>query len=427
MPCGIEGRGGCWYVTPTGLWCTLLVVVHVREIGATVRAFRVRLPTGGAYWTVLDDDLAVAPDADAFLHHVRFGRDGAELTTRAYAGSLALFLRWCDLTGRDWQAGVEHLGLFMTWLRHAGPDTSAAGADTAVGGRVLAGPGAEPVRGPRRVNGVLAAVRGLVSHAVASGRAPSQLLAVVYELADERDLPDAARGEDGRMGWRLRARHRLVEPDAPVDRASDDEIVALVLACRSARDRLIVLLLSRAGLRRGEACGLRRSDVHLAADSRRLGCAVERAHLHVVRRDNGNGAWAKSRRQRVVPLDSLVVQAFDGYEFERLTVPAAAVSDFVLVNLFRDPVGAPMRPDALNEQLTACSRRAGLSRVIAPHQLRHAFGSNLADAGAGLDEIAELLGHASVSSSQVYLHPDPARLRDAVERVAGPRPMGVAP
>jgi integrase len=244
---------------------------------------------------------------------------------------------------------------------------------------------------------------------------------LIYEVADERELPEQARGEDGRMAWRLRARHRLHEPYEPVDRASDAEIVALLGACRSARDRLIVLLMARAGLRRGEVCGLRRSDVHLLVDSRRLGCLVERAHVHVVRRDNPNGAWAKSRRQRAVPADFLVVAAFDGYEFERLAQPRAAESDFVVVNLFREPVGAPMRPDAVNELMTACSRRAGLDRVITPHQLRHAFGSNVADAGGGIDEIAALLGHASVASSQVYVHPDPARLRDAVERVGGPR------
>ncbi|HET8659187.1 MAG TPA: hypothetical protein VFM55_09335 [Micromonosporaceae bacterium] len=49
------------------------------------------------------------------------GRDGAELTTKAYAGAIALFLRWCARTGRDWVAGVEQLGLFVVWLRHAGP------------------------------------------------------------------------------------------------------------------------------------------------------------------------------------------------------------------------------------------------------------------------------------------------------------------
>ena len=149
-----------------------------------------------------------------------------------------------------------------------------------------------------------------------------------------------------------------------MDRASDEEIVALLRACRSARDRLIVLLMARAGLRRGELCGLRRSDVHLLPDSRLLGCEVARAHLHVVRRDNPNGAWAKSRRQRVVPLDFLVVQAFDVYEFERLAVPRAGESDFVLVNLFREPIGAPMRPDAINELIAACSRRAGIDRMV---------------------------------------------------------------
>ena len=237
-----------------------------------------------------------------------------------------------------------------------------------------------------------------------------------------RDLPDVARGEDGRMAWRMRARHRLREPETPVDRASDEEIVALLRACRSARDRLLVLVMARAGLRRGELCGLRRGDVHLLADSRALGCEVARAHLHVVRReDNPNRAWAKSRRQRVVPLDFLVVQAFDTYEFERMRVAAAADSDFVFVNLFRAPIGAPLRPDAVGELLAAASRRAGLDPAIRPHQLRHAFASNVADAGGGIDVVADLLGHASVSSSQVYSHPDPSRLRAAVDAVPSPR------
>jgi integrase/recombinase XerD len=150
-------------------------------------------------------------------------------------------------------------------------------------------------------------------------------------------------------------------------------------------------LMARAGLRRGELCGLRRSDVHLLAESTALGCEVARAHLHVVRRDNPNGAWAKSRRQRVVPLDFLVVQAFDTYQFERMRVPRAAEGDFVFVNLFREPLGAPMRPDAVGE-------------------LR-----------AGIDVVADLLGHASVSSSRVYVHPDPSRLRAAVDAVPSPR------
>jgi len=258
-------------------------------------------------------------------------------------------------------------------------------------------------------------------HAVAEGTADGHLVPLLYEIADDRDLPAEARAGDGRMSWRMRARHRVCEPESPVTRAADADIAALLGACLSARDRLIVLLLARAGLRRGEAAGLRRSDVHLLADSRLLGCEVPRAHLHVVRReDNPNGAWAKSRRQRVVPLDFLTVQAFDTYQLERAEVAAAAGSDFVLVNLFRPPAGAPMRLDAINELIAAASRRAGIDPPVRPHQLRHSFGSNVADAGTGIDVIASLLGHSWVSSSQVYVHPDPARLREAVDRVPSP-------
>ena len=257
---------------------------------------------------MLDEDLRVVQVADSFLRHVRFGRDGAETTTRSYAYSIAVFLRWCGRSGRTWEAGVEQIGLFMTWLARA---PAAPGQEAGV---VLHGPGAAPARGARRVNAVLAAVRGMTVHAVAEGMAPGRLVPVLYEVADDRDLPGEARAGDGRMSWRMRARHRACEVDAPVSRTAEPDIAALVAACASARDRLIVLLLARAGLRRGEAAGLRRSDVHLLADSRELGCAVGRAHLHVVRReDNPNGAWAKSRRQRVVPLDFLTVLAFDTY------------------------------------------------------------------------------------------------------------------
>ena len=80
-----------------------------------------------------------------------------------------------------------------------------------------------------------------------------------------------------------------------------------------------------------------------------------------------------------------------------------------------------MRPRALNELLAALSRRAGLERVIHPHQMRHGFAANIAAAGGTLDEISELLGHAFLTSSQVYLHPSPDRLRQAIERAGLPR------
>jgi site-specific recombinase XerD len=64
---------------------------------------------------------------------------------------------------------------------------------------------------------------------------------------------------------------------------------------------------------------------------------------------------------------------------------------------------------------------------VTGHQLRHAFGSSVVDAGGTLDEVQELLGHASMSSSAVYMHPDPSRIRDAVHRVPSPRLLGGSP
>jgi integrase/recombinase XerD len=290
-----------------------------------MRTFLVRMPSGVRYWTVVDEELRPVPVADAFLRHVRFGRDSAESTTKSYAGAVALYLMWCGLVGLDWRTAAERMGSFVLWLRHA---SSRGCRDD--GSVVVAGPGARAVRGPRRINAVLAAVRGFLAFAVDAGEAPVAVLRQLYELADSRSLPAEARGEDGAWRLRMRARHRVQVPTDRVERASDDEAVALLRACRSARDRLLVLLLCRAGLRRSEAVGLRREDIHFLVDSSGLGCSFPGSHLHIIRRDNVNGAWAKSRHSRVVPVDRLVVQAHDQYVLERASVPAAAGSDYVL-------------------------------------------------------------------------------------------------
>ncbi|CAM5567536.1 tyrosine-type recombinase/integrase [Streptomyces tanashiensis] len=385
-----------------------------------MRAFAVTLPSGQRYWTVLDESLVPVPAADRFLRHVRFGKNGAESTTETYAFALALFLRWCARTDRDWRTAAPDLGLFMTWLRYA--PKSVSGVEPSLGAALMFGPGTKPARSEKRVNAVLTAVRGMVAEAVTHKDAPGWVLPVLFDLASTADLPAMARGENAGTELRLGARHRMKEPKRPVDRASDEEIVALLRACRSARDRLVILLMARSGLRRGELVGLRREDTHFLLDSSSLGCQVSRAHLHVVRRElNPNGAWAKSRRERVVPVDGLLVRAHDHYAMERLACRAATGCDFVLVNLFRAPLGAPMPPRAVNELLTALSERAGLARRVRPHQLRHAFASNARDAGAEWDELSELMGHESPESLTPYLHPDPRRLRAAVERVPSPR------
>jgi integrase/recombinase XerD len=247
------------------------VAVVLQQSGSTqeveMRAFPVRLPSGIRYWTVIDDDLRPVRVADGYLRHVRFGRDDAESTTKSYAGAVALYLTWCVVAQLDWRSAADRLGSFILWLRHTPSCDGRPGASV-----VLAGPGANEVRGPRRINAVLAAVRGFLAFAVDQGEAPQEVMRQLYELTHSRSLPAEARGEDGAWQLRMRARHHVQVPKTRVSRASDEEAVALLRACRSARDRLLVLVLCRAGLRRSEAVGLRREDIHFLPDSSGLGC-----------------------------------------------------------------------------------------------------------------------------------------------------------
>ncbi|MER0443292.1 tyrosine-type recombinase/integrase [Streptomyces sp. Edi4] len=390
-----------------------------------MRAFAVQLPSGIRYWTVMDEDLTVVQEADAFLRHVRFGRDQAELTTRTYAGHIALYLRWCIRTGRDWRVAAAELGMFIVWLKYGTKQVT--GIDRPSGsGLVHPGPGAEAVREPARIQNILTGVRQFLLHGITSKTVPSHVMAQMYEVAENWDLPEQARGEDV-TGYRMRPRHRVQVPRKKGERAEDREIVELFLACRNARDRFIVLLLGRAGLRPGGAAGLRREDMHFMPDSTPLGCPKQGSHLHTMRRDNANGAWAKRQPTaapgRWKPVDHLVVLAYDQYVMERMALPHGPDSDFVLVNLFAEPLGAPMTADSITELFGRLSRRAGLSRNVTPRMLRRAAGSNLADAGGGQDEIAALLDHSRLSSSEPYLTPAPDRLRDAVNAVPSPREL----
>jgi integrase/recombinase XerD len=372
-----------------------------------MRAFLVRLPSSVRYWTVVDDGYRVVRVADEYLQHLRLGRDAAESTTKSYAEALALYLRWCEQGSRDWGTAAERLGGFITWLRHTpgGPAVP------------LSGPGVADVRGAGRINRVLSAVRGFLRHGAWSARClrPCSRCCMTSPMTGTCRSRSVARRSAFTMlpGRVIACRSPRLGSTGPATPRC-----CLLRACRSARDRFIMMAMARAGLRSGEVTGLRREDMHLVPDATVLGCPVPGAHLHVRRRDNPNGAWAKSRRSRPVPVDELLVLAYDTYWFERDGCLPARGCDFVLVNLFREPLGAPMRPGALNELLSALSRRAGLARDVHPHMLRHGFGSNVMDVGGALDEAQALLGHASPASTQVYLHPEYDRLRVAVDRVA---------
>jgi integrase/recombinase XerD len=199
------------------------------------------------------------------------------------------------------------------------------------------------------------------------------------------------------------------------------EYVAMMAAPACLRDRLLISLLALAGLRIGQALGLRRSNLHLMENSRVVGCSVAGPHLHVVRReDNENLAVSKRRRELIVPVHSAIVVVYAAYCEERDRVPAAARSDFVFVNLAGGEVGRAMTDGRAREVVAAPGRRAGIERLVTPHQFRHGLGTELVESGRSLDEVQMILGHARVETTRRYVRTSRERVRDAVESVAVP-------
>jgi integrase/recombinase XerD len=368
-----------------------------------VRALRVELTAALAYWTVVDDEWRPVPVADAYLRYLRLGADRAEGTTRVYAGDLALFLAWCQSGGRDLPEAARSLSSFVAMLRTAPVERAGAGRGRA--------------RSPGRINQILAAVRELYKHAVANDGLDAGVLAFLYEVGDDRYLPADLRPEGSGLRYVARPRHvQRARRRATPDSVRAGEIEALLRAAGNWRDRFLLVLLWFCGLRIGEALGLRRSDLHFVPASAALGCSIPGPHLHVVGRDNPNRARAKSGG-RHVPVRAEVLSCYDRYLGERAACPPAEVCDFVLVNLFHEPLGRPMSDHTVRQWLAALSERAGLDRTVRPHMFRHAAASELLARGAGLDVVAELLGHASIRSTEAYLHPSAGALRAAVDRL----------
>ena len=160
-----------------------------------------------------------------------------------------------------------------------------------------------------------------------------------------------------------------------------------------ARDVAILLLLYGAGLRVGEAMGLRAKVLPLAKAMRVLG---------------------KRNKTRIVPLVPAVKQAIDDYV---ALCPYPLAGD---VPLFVGAKGGPLNADLVRRAVRGARMRLGLPDTLTPHALRHSFATHLLARGADLRSLQELLGHASLSSTQIYTEVDAARLLD-VYRHAHPR------
>jgi len=122
----------------------------------------------------------------------------------------------------------------------------------------------------------------------------------------------------------------------------------------------------------------------------------------------------KRDKTRTVPLLPQVREAIEAY---------AAVTPWVVSRdapLFRGAKGGPLPPGAIRKAVRSARAVLGLSERTTPHALRHSFATHLLGRGADLRALQELLGHASLSSTQIYTAVDAAHLLD-VYRNAHPR------
>ena len=168
-----------------------------------------------------------------------------------------------------------------------------------------------------------------------------------------------------------------------------------------ARDRAILETLYSTGIRVSEVVGIDRGDLNEAGEA------------IVIR--------GKGRRERLVPLGSHALAALGHYlamlDADLARAGAVAAPDSPL---FVNKHGSRLSSRSVRRKVSKYLAEVGLDPNISPHTIRHSFATHLLDNGADLRSVQELLGHQSLSSTQVYTHLSSARMREAYDR-AHPR------
>ncbi|HET6940842.1 MAG TPA: tyrosine recombinase XerC [Sphingomicrobium sp.] len=210
-----------------------------------------------------------------------------------------------------------------------------------------------------------------------------------YAAEQQGKLPQLPRTRAPR---KPRTLPRPVAPDEAMALAEDAGGAASV-GWIGARDLAILLLLYGAGLRVAEALSLTGSIRPIGQTLRVTG---------------------KRSKTRMVPVVAAIREAIEDYVSQ---CPWPIERDGPL---FVGARGGPLNPDLVRRSVAAARKRLGLPDTLTPHALRHSFATHLLARGADLRALQELLGHASLSSTQIYTAVDAARLLD-VYRHAHPR------
>jgi integrase/recombinase XerD len=294
-----------------------------------------------------------------FLVYLRHERGQAEHTQRTYAALLSKFTAWAKPQGlTNWrQVELRHLTAFLQHERERPPADAPKGSTQRLSSE--------------SVYLEVAALRAFYRYAENEKHLPLNIAENLALPRRWKRLPKALSGSEI---------DRLLTPEQPETPATLCTQAVLELAYAS-------------GLRLAELRGLRLEQLHLEA-----------GFINVI---------GKGNKERVVPVGRKAVEALKRYietARPKLLTPKSPA------NVFLTQRGLPFAAVTLWKRIKDRVRRSGVERNVTPHMLRHSFATHLLEHGADLRVIQELLGHATINTTEVYTHVGGSRLREVHRR-----------
>lgn len=182
-------------------------------------------------------------------------------------------------------------------------------------------------------------------------------------------------------------------PDVLTLQEIDDIINAIDLAtCEGQRNRAIIEVLYSCGLRVSELCSLRMSDLYL-----------KEQFIRVI---------GKGGKQRLVPISPRATAELEAYFVDRSRISIKpGFEDYVFIS---ERLKKPLSRITVFHHIKELVERVGINKTVSPHTFRHSFATHLLEGGANLRVIQVMLGHESISTTEIYAHIDSTRLREEI-------------
>ena len=300
-----------------------------------------------------DEELFRFADVSDFCRALVVERNASDHTVRAYRGDLLDYLRWAS------RVGVDPLGATHRQLRRYLAELDQAGYSR------------------KTVNRRLSSLRGFFRWLNVMGRLEADPASVLQGPKEPKGLPKYIRPQD--MAKLLSVYGRRDAAGRERRQSAEDM-----------RNQAILEFLYACGARVSEASGLLLADVDL-----------DMAQAKV---------FGKGSKERVVPIHGMAVEAMRSYQLvARPQLTKGGESRFFFVS----SRGGALSADAIRRLFKFAVRAAGLDESLSPHDMRHTFATDMVSGGADLRTVQELLGHSSLSTTQIYTHVSVERLKSA--------------